>query len=76
MRGLVLKVGATVLTAATTVAAALYVSAHLKNPGAPLQPSVLASGQGTTINALGGSVNVGPSVQPGTAPPVTTTYAS
>ncbi len=76
MRALVLKLGATVLAVGATTLSALYVTAHLKNPGAPLQPSVLASGQGTTVSALGGSVTVGPSVQPGNAQPVTSTYAS
>jgi hypothetical protein len=76
MRSLVLKVGATVLTVGATTLSALYVTAHLKNPGAPLQPSVLSSRQGTTVSALGGSVTVGPSVRPGNAQPVTSTYAS
>jgi hypothetical protein len=75
MRSLVLKLGATVLTVAATTLSALYVTAHLKNPGAPLQPAVLSTGQ-TTVSALGGSVTVGPSVQPGNAQPVTSTYAS
>jgi hypothetical protein len=76
MRALILKLGATVLTVGATTLSALYVTAHLKNPGAPLQPAVLASGQGTTVSALGGSVVVGPSVKPGQAQPVTSTYAS
>ena len=46
MRSFLLKLGATVLTLGTTVAAAVYVTAHLKNPSAPLQPAVLASQQG------------------------------
>jgi len=76
MRALVLKLGATVLTVAATVLSSLYVTAHPKNPGAPLQPSVLASGQGSTVSALGGTVTVGPSVQPGQGQPVTSTFAS
>lgn len=76
MRALVLKLGATVLTVGATALSSLYVTAHLKNPGAPLQPSVLASGQATTVSAFGGSVTVGPSVQPGRGQPVTSTYAS
>jgi hypothetical protein len=76
MRALVLKLGTTVLTVGATVLSSLYVTAHLKNTSAPLQPAVLSSGQGTTVSALGGSVVVGPSVQPGQAQPVTSTYAS
>jgi hypothetical protein len=76
MRALVLKLGATVLTVGATTLSALYVTAHMKNPSAPLRPSVLASGQSTTVIGLGGSVTVGPSVQPGNGQPVTSTYAS
>jgi hypothetical protein len=76
MRALVLKLGATVLTVGATTLSSLYVTAHLKNPSAPLQPSVLTSGQGTTVSGLGGSVTVGPSIRPGSAQPVTSTYAS
>lgn len=71
MRSALLKVAATVLTLGATVASAAYVTSHLKNPSAPLQPAVLT---GTT--ALGGTVVVGPSVQPTAEPPVTSTYAS
>jgi len=71
MRSLLLKLGATVLMLGTTVASAVYVTAHLKNPSAPLQPAVLASqprgGAGVTIT---------PSVRQGDVPPVTSTYAS
>jgi hypothetical protein len=76
MRALVLKLGATVFTVGATVVSLLYVTGHLKNPSAPLQPAVISSGQGTTVSALGGAVVVGPSVQPGQAQPVTSTYAS
>ncbi|GAC1505402.1 MAG: hypothetical protein NVS1B3_03580 [Candidatus Dormibacteraceae bacterium] len=68
MRTVVLKLGATALTIATTVVSAAYVTAHLKNPAAPLQPAV--------IKAADGGVMLGPSVQPGTVQPVTSTYAS
>jgi hypothetical protein len=40
---LVLKAGATALTLVTIVMSAAYVSAHLKNPAAPLKPSVRTS---------------------------------
>ncbi|HXN91933.1 MAG TPA: hypothetical protein VN906_10645 [Candidatus Sulfotelmatobacter sp.] len=77
MRVLLLKAGATAVTVVATVASALYVSAHLKNPAAPLQPSVLnANGGGPAVTALGGTVTVGPSVRPGNTQPVTSTYAS
>ncbi len=71
MRSLLLKLGATVLTLGTTVASAVYVTAHLKNPSAPLQPAVLASQQGGV-----GAVTITPGVRPGDVQPVTTTYAS
>jgi hypothetical protein len=77
VRVLLLKAGATAVTVVATVASALYVSAHLKNPAAPLQPSVLnANGDGPAVTALGGTVTVGPSVRPGSTQPVTSTYAS
>ena len=71
MRPALLKVAATLLTLCATVASAVYVTSHLKNPTAPLQPAVLT---GTTT--LGPTVVVGPSVQPTNQPPVTSTYAS
>lgn len=71
MRPVLLKVAATVLTLGATLASALYVTAHLKNPAAPLQPAVLRG-----ASNIGGDVIVGPSVQPTNQPPVTSTYAS
>jgi hypothetical protein len=68
MRPFVLKAAATALTMATTVASAIFVTSHIKNPGAPLQPSVLTTSQGALI--------VGPSVQPTDVEPITSTYAS
>jgi hypothetical protein len=56
---------------ATTVASALFVTSHLKNPAAPLQPSVLT----VSRNDVGGLI-VGPSVQAADVEPVTSTYAS
>lgn len=76
MRSLVLKAGATVLTVGATMLSSVYVTAHLKNPAAPLQPHVLASGQQASANAPGGSLTIGPSVQTGDVQPVTSTYAS
>jgi hypothetical protein len=49
----------------------VFVTSHLKNPAAPLQPAVL-----TSTTPLGGVVVVGPSIQPTTSPPITSTYAS
>ena len=69
MRAFVLKAGATALTVAATLASALYVSSHLKNPAAPLQPIVLSAGPG-------GSVTLTPGVQPSDVAPLTSTYAS
>ena len=72
MRSALLKLGATVLTLGTTVASALYVTAHLKNPSAPLQPSVLASQQSGAV----GGVTITPGVRQTDVQPVTSTYAS
>ena len=43
LRSLLLKVVATALSLAATAASAAYVTAHLKNSVAPLQPPVLTS---------------------------------
>jgi hypothetical protein len=69
VRAWVLKAGATALTLATTAVSALYVTSHLKNPAAPLQPIVISTAQ------LSG-VSITPGVQKTDVPPVTTTYAS
>jgi hypothetical protein len=69
MRAWVLKAGATALTLATTAVSALYVTTHLKNPSAPLQPIVISTAQ------LNG-VTLTPGVQRTDLPAVTTTYAS
>jgi hypothetical protein len=76
MRAVILKAGATLLTVAATVLSALYVTSHLKNPAAPLQPTVLSVTRGASVSAPGGTLTVGPSVQPTTTQPVTSTYAS
>ena len=76
MRILLLKAGATLLTVCTTALSAMYVTSHLKNPSAPLQPAVLSAGNTSTLSAPGGTVTLGPSVQPGNVQPVTSTYAS
>ena len=60
LRPLLLKAGATVLSLAATVASAAYVTAHLKNPSAPLKPAVLVSTPIRTVDVS----------------PVTSTYAS
>ncbi|HKW68992.1 MAG TPA: hypothetical protein VJP81_00285 [Candidatus Dormibacteraeota bacterium] len=76
MRTILLKAAATVLTLGATVASALFVTSHLKNPAAPLQPPVLNAGVGTNASALGGTLTVGPSVQASNQEPMTSTYAS
>lgn len=76
MRIFLLKAVATVLTVGASALSAFYVTAHLKNPAAPLRPAVLSSGRASTLSAPGGSVTLGPSVQPGDVQPVTSTYAS
>jgi hypothetical protein len=76
MRAVILKAGATLLTIATTVMSAMYVTSHLKNPAAPLQPAVLSVSGAATVSAPGGTLTLGPSVQPSTVQPVTSTYAS
>jgi len=72
MRSFLLKLGATALTLGTTVASAMYVTAHMKNPSAPLQPAVLASQNGGTV----GELTITPGVRQGDVQPVTSTYAS
>ena len=69
MRTVVLRAGATVLTLATTLLSTAYVTAHLKNPAAPLQPTVVKASRP-------GGPTLGPSVKPGSGRPVTSTYAS
>jgi hypothetical protein len=76
MRTVFLKLGATVLTVATTLLSALYVTSHLKNPAAPLQPAVLSASGASTVSAPGGSLTLGPSVQSSNVQPLTSTYAS
>jgi hypothetical protein len=72
MRSILLKAGATALTLGTTLASALYVTVHLKNPSAPLQPAVLVSQPGDTV----GGVTITPGVRQSDVQPVTSTYAS
>ena len=69
MRASILKAGATLLTVGATVVSALYVTSHLKNPAAPLQPIVLSS-------RFSGVVTLTPGVQQTTVTPITSTYAS
>jgi hypothetical protein len=71
VRLFLMKAVATALTIGATAASAVFVTSHLKNPSAPLQPSVLNA----PATSLAG-VSVGPSVQPTNEPPMTSTYAS
>ncbi len=74
MRTVLLKAAATVLTMGATVASAFFVTSHLKNPAAPLQPPVLNTG--ANASASGGTLTVGPSVHASNQEPMTSTYAS
>ena len=74
MRQLGLKVAVTALTLAATVASALYVSGHLRNGGAPLQPVVVS--RSLASPEPGGRLSLTPSVTRSDAAPVTSTYAS
>jgi hypothetical protein len=77
MRIFLLKAGATLLTMVTTLASAMYVTAHLKNPNAPLRPPVLSAGTGTTVTTpFGGSLTLTPGVRAADVQPVSSTYAS
>lgn len=76
MRTAALKLGATVVAVGATVLSSLYVTSHLKNPSAPLQPAVLNRSSNGSVSLLGGQVSVGPSVHPSDTQPVTSTYAS
>lgn len=71
MRLFLLKAVATALTVGATVASAVFVTSHLKNAAAPLQPAVLNA----STTSVGG-LTVGPSVQPTNQAPITSTYAS
>ena len=76
MRALLLKAGATMLTIAAAAASAVYVTSHLKNPAAPLRPTVLNANSLSSVTTLGGKLTVGPSVRSSDVQPVTSTYAS
>jgi hypothetical protein len=71
LRPVLLKATATLITVGATVASALFVTSHLKNPAAPLQPAVLNASTKSI-----GAVTVGPAVRPTDEPPMTSTYAS
>lgn len=76
-RPLLLKLGATVVTLSATIASALYVTAHLKNPNAPLQPGVLNTSTKASVDLPGGgTLSIAPSVRSSTATPVASTHAS
>ena len=75
MRTLLLKAAATAVTIAATGVSAFFVTSHFKNPQAPLQPVVLAA-HSSEVGVMGGSLSIGPSVQPSNDEPVASTYAS
>ena len=61
MRLFLMKAVATALTIGATAVSAVFVTSHLKNSTAPLQPAVLTAAS---------------PVQPTTQPSITSTYAS
>lgn len=71
MRLFLVKAVATALTVGATVASAVFVTSHLKNSTAPLQPTVLKASASTV-----GGLTIGPSVQATNQAPITSTYAS
>jgi hypothetical protein len=73
MRAFLLKAVVTGVTVLATVASALYVSAHVKNPNAPLHPSVIGR---PASQAAGGKLSLTPSVRSSDVQSVTSTYAS
>jgi hypothetical protein len=79
MRGqweaLVLRGVVTGITLVATVVSAVYVGAHVKNPTAPLRPSVIR-GPSALSQAPGGKLSLTPSVRSSDVQPVTSTYAS
>ena len=58
--GWVLKLCATAVTGLATAGAAGYVSGHLKNPAAPLQPPVVAQAQPAPVLQVKPEVQVSP----------------
>ena len=77
IRSLLLKAGATLLTLGTSLLSAAYVTAHLKNPAAPLHPSVLNAASAAISNVnVSDSLTLTPAVQGVDQPAITSTYAS
>lgn len=74
MRQMLLKAGATVLTLVAAIAAAVQVSGNVKNPAAPLHPSVL--GKPPVTSTAGGRLRLSPAVRASNVETVTSTYAS
>jgi len=76
-RALVLKLAATALAVGATALSAVFVTSHLKNANAPLQPSVLNASDLSGLSVPGGGTLIlSPSVRQTDVPPVTSTYAS
>jgi len=73
-KDLLLKAGATMLTLVAATGGAVYVAGHLKNPAAPLRPSVL--GAASIYNAGSGRLILTPAVRSANVEAVTSTYAS
>lgn len=71
-----LRAGATAIALGATFASAAYVTAHLKNPNAPLQPSVLSNSQAASAGLPNGGLTIAPSVHHANVQPVASTHAS
>ena len=77
MRSLFLKAGATLLTLGTSLLSAAYVTAHLKNPAAPLHPSVVDVARAASVSAQdSGNVTLTPGIKSTDQQAITSTYAS
>jgi hypothetical protein len=69
-----LKVAATLLTFMAAAAAAIHVSAHVKNTAAPLHPGVVGTSAASPVR--GGHLSLTPSVRSSDQGPITSTYVS
>ncbi len=75
LRSLLLKGGATLLTLLAATGSAAYVAGHLKNPAAPLRPSVLGAAS-IYSHSSHGRLTLTPAVRSANVEAVTSTYAS
>jgi hypothetical protein len=75
MNALPLKAVATCFTLLATAGAGVYVGGHVKNPSAPLHPSILGS-SAAPRQAAGGKLSLAPSIRSSDVQAVTSTYPS